>query len=508
MDVELPDGTILQGVPEGTTKAQLTSKLQAGGMGHLLASAEDRAMADPTRGMSTGAKVAAGAGRTLTNLGRGVAQWFGRGPTSDEVKEQRKADAPLTSTTAGKVGGFLGGAAPFAATAWIPGVNTYTGAMLAGATMGAAEPVTDEESRLTNTGVSAVAGAAGKHLGDKVAGAVTSKLAERKASLATQQGQNATRDATLKASQEAGYVMPPSAVSPSFWGNRMESAGGKAALGQQASAMNQKTTDKLVRAELGIPENQAISTGTLQAIRETEGKVYAQVAGLSKDADEALKQLKQARFDATAQWKHYNRSADPAALTKAKTASADAQLWEQLLEVEAMAHGRQDLVPALQAARQRIAKTYDVERALNTSTGEVSARELSKLLEHGKLSGNLETAARFADAFPQYAREASRIPTPGVSKSEAILGTILGAGGAASMGPAGAAMAAIPLASAPIRAGLLSGPGQRMFARPPSYTPSMRERIAASLAPSLPRVAPGSAQSLLIRNTEQQDSPQ
>src|SRR5579871_1394075 len=32
MDVQLPDGTVIQGVPDGTTKAQLATKLQAKGM--------------------------------------------------------------------------------------------------------------------------------------------------------------------------------------------------------------------------------------------------------------------------------------------------------------------------------------------------------------------------------------------------------------------------------------------------------------------------------------------
>ena len=31
MDIELPDGTRLQGIPEGTTKAQLADKLHANG---------------------------------------------------------------------------------------------------------------------------------------------------------------------------------------------------------------------------------------------------------------------------------------------------------------------------------------------------------------------------------------------------------------------------------------------------------------------------------------------
>lgn len=510
MDVELPDGTVVKDIPEGTTKAQLTNKLIAGGYGKSLASSADVAMADPTRDMSFMDNVRAGVGKGMTNMGRGVAQIVGAGPSSDQVKAQRATDAPLQSTVGGKVGNFIGSAAPLALSAWIPGVNSVAGAVAAGGAMGAAEPVTDEESRALNAAIGGGAGVLGKAAGDKIASTVVSKLAARKADMATKEGQNAVRDTTLKASQDAGYVLPPSAVNPTWLGNRMESIAGKAATGQQAAATNQATTNKLAREALGLPESQAISMGTLEGIRKAEGQTYAKVAALSKDAADALEQLKQARFDANAQWKFYGRSADPKALEAAKKATADVQIWEKLLESEAQSNGRADLIPALQSARERIAKTYDVERALNTSTGDVSAQTLARAIDKGKyMSGELETAGRFADAFPALARDGAKVPQAGVSKSEAILGTLLAVGGSMGMGTPGALLGALPLLSGPMRGALLSKVGQKMMAQPQAYSPSMRAQIAALLTPQVAKATPAlSAQGLLLGNPVKQDTAQ
>lgn len=60
----------------------------------------------------------------------------------------------------------------------------------------------------------------------------------------------------------------------------------------------------------------------------------------------------------------------------------------------------QTLMDRFRAARTLMAKSYDVEGATNTATGDVSARGLWHLLDAGKpLTGNLEVIARTAGAF-------------------------------------------------------------------------------------------------------------
>ena len=55
--------------------------------------------------------------------------------------------------------------------------------------------------------------------------------------LARQEAQNQVRDATLRRAQDAGYVLPPSAVNPSMGGNAAESFAGKSALNQEAQRL-------------------------------------------------------------------------------------------------------------------------------------------------------------------------------------------------------------------------------------------------------------------------------
>lgn len=461
---------------------------------------------------SFGENVLHGAGKSLVDTYHGIKQIGSKvgnelGLVSDatnagvqaDVDESARLNKPLNSTGGGVTGNVLGTIAQMllpagalkgagALAARLPGLasaapaltsaGTATGAFLnptslvgaarTGALMGGVGPVTSEEGelgRLKNAGIGAAGGLAGNLIGKAF-------NARSASTIAADQSRNSVRDATMAAAREAGYVIPPSAGSPSWLARRLESVAGKAAIGQEAAVRNQGTTNQLVRRGLGMADDAPISTQALEAIRATEGRAYRNVAGLSRDAEDALQALRQARADTNLHFTHYGRSGDPAALTRAQNARTDAQLWEQFLEHEANAAGRADLIPALREARTRIAKTHDVGRALNTSTGEVDAHALGKMVDRGRpLTGELETAARFADAFPQYAREGLRIPTPGVSKSEALSAALLAAAGGAAGGPAGLAAGALPLMAGPVRSMLLSRPAQRMLT--PNYDPGM-----------------------------------
>jgi hypothetical protein len=230
-----------------------------------------------------------------------------------------------------------------------------------------------------------------------------------------------------------------------------------------------------------MPKGTAITEGKLDIYRDKVAAPYREVAALSPNAQAALEQLKDARFNAIAYDKFYARSGDPNALAAAKNLHVKAEGFEQQLEGFAQKAGRPALIDELREARKQIAKSYDVERALNVGDAGVSAPALGRMLDKGKpLSGGLETAGRFAEAFPAVAREGAKVPTPGVSKVAAALSPILGIGGYGVAGPAGLAAAALPLLSGPTRSLILSKPYQNLMAKP-NYSPGMKARALKEL---------------------------
>lgn len=168
MDVRLPDGTIVRNVPDGTTKAELTAKLQRNGMavpaewlaaGAPSAPKPEPETYDPTEGMSTTDKVLAGIGKGMTDIGQGVGQAFGL-VSRDDVAQKRATDAALMNTGAGKTGSFIGNAAVMAPAALIPGANTIVGGTLIGGASGFLQPSTSTSETMSNTLTGGVAGGA------------------------------------------------------------------------------------------------------------------------------------------------------------------------------------------------------------------------------------------------------------------------------------------------------------------------------------------------------------
>jgi hypothetical protein len=76
-----------------------------------------------------------------------------------------------------------------------------------------------------------------------------------------------------------------------------------------------------------------------------------------------------------------------------------------------LANTAPDAVKQFRSARELIAKTYTVENALNSQTGQVSAQKLAMALQKGKpLSGELRTIAETAQAFPKATQSLKEAP--------------------------------------------------------------------------------------------------
>jgi hypothetical protein len=285
----------------------------------------------------------------------------------------------------------------------------------------------------------------------------------------------------------AGYVIPPTQARPTLGNRILEGFSGKITTAQNASASNQAVTNRLAAEALDLPPNTQITADVLDEVRSEAGKAYAALEALPKrppvaadtltnrpavpglDPKAAVFDLRKARNDATAWFRSYGRTADPDALAKAQAASSKAQQLEASLEDYAQGLNKPELVQALRDARQRIAKTYTIEGALNPASGSIDARKLAADLQKGKpLSGPLKLAGEFASQFPKAAQPVEGMGSlPQTSPLDWALSGSLSAVTANPLMMAG--VAARPMA----RSAVLSGPVQnRLIQPPPSNTPN------------------------------------
>lgn len=297
-----------------------------------------------------------------------------------------------------------------------------------------------------------VAGEAGKRLGANA----SSKYADA----LTKFNRSQPMRETLKEGIEAGYVVPPNLVNPSTKNAIIESFSGKQATGQLASVRNQDVTEKLVRQSLGIADDAPLTKSALEQIRKVEGGAYKRVADLTPQAEIDLEALKKARNEAQGWFNAYNRSASPDDLAKAKDLRDLSEVLEMRLESHAKNAGQDKLIDGLRAARKQIAKTYTVERALNDSTGTVNAKVIGRMYDKGKpLSDGLDTVGRFASGFPSVNQASQQMGSPAAHNLRSMASLLMGAGGAASMGPAGVVAAAAPFVTGPAARALMFNQG-------------------------------------------------
>lgn len=337
--------------------------------------------------------------------------------------------------------------------------------------------------------------------------------AARAPALATAQAQNATRDATIRRSHDAGFTMPPSQTNPTVVNKVLEGSVGTPSVEALASSKNQQLTNALGRRALGVGENVPINETLLDNIRSDAGKAYQAIkdfgggkvafkpdlkfrqditdlgGGISdtasryptaaKTADiEALKQdltkspmtpadaielTKKLRRDATANFK---ASDDPVKLDLARAQRGAADAIEGLVERNLIRAGRTDLIADFRNARATIAKSYDVQAALNDATGNLDARVLARISNKGKpLSPELQSVADFSNAFPR----SSMMPEKGGNRTGIGTWDAVMAAAGFGMEPS---LAAIGIARPLMRHGMTTRTYQNTMGLP-SYKPTM-----------------------------------
>lgn len=468
---------------------------------------------DPTEGMSTFDKVAAGAGKAVVDTMRGAGQWLGLASRED-VEEARRRDAPLMKNASAKIGNFAGNVAMLAPASMIPGAATIPGAAVAGSVMGAIQPSTSAGETIANIGLGGVGGAGGQFVANKIGALAGSAMDKRAATAATQQAADAQKFAAAKAGADAGYVIPPADMNPGMLTEALSGLSGKIKTAQVASARNQPVTDTLARKAIGLNAGDDLTNDVLQGIRNQAAQAYAPVKnagtvtadkqflsaldniastyqgaaksfpGLKNDGvGDLIASLKQQQFDAGSAIdatkvlremadKAY-RSGDKGMGKAAKQASNEI---EGMLERHLTAQGNTEALAAFQEARKLIAKTYTVQKALNEQTGNVSAQALAKDLAKGRpLSGDLLTVAQMGQAFPKATQALKEAPKATSPLDFAVAAMT----GAATANPlALATIGARPMA----RSLLLSPAMQKAALQPQAVTPGMAGLLSAEPA--------------------------
>lgn len=348
---------------------------------------------------------------------------------------------------------MVGQAAPYLATGGRIGVipsftkNVGQGALIGGASALASPeevgltPEQFREAKNKNIGIQTALGGV-----FPVAGELVSKTVNAlRGTKLSPQMQTAVAEA-----RDLGYTVPPTQAGGGIVNRLLEGIAGKASTLQEASVRNQNITDNLAKKSLGLAEDTILSPEVIKSVRDTAGKAYEnlKLSGTVKtspkfiqaldqikpykDAMQAAKDfpeelanpiiktidsLKRPNFDVNSAVSKINLLRNDADLAFKQGNSAlgkankDAsKVLENTIENHLANTKQTDLLDKFKEARTLIAKTYEVEKAMNATTGTVNASKLASRLQQGKpMSEELKDIAKFGQAFPKASQVPERI---------------------------------------------------------------------------------------------------
>lgn len=252
-----------------------------------------------------------------------------------------------------------------------------------------------------------------------------------------------------------GATLPPTQVNPSILNRLIEGISGKQQTSQIASVKNQQLINEQARKALNLAPDVEITPQVLQQFRAEKGLAYDALrsnptyyadkqffADLNKETArlqsmksldvgaelKLLNNLKQMNFNGDELVESIKRLRDSAQTNSSPLANARdkdlgraqkfaAQQLEALAERNLTNFNQPDVMKNFQQARQDIAKSYTIEKALNATTGNVSGADLGNLARQGKIvPAELQTLANAAGAYPTAFQNVARIGSvPGFS---------------------------------------------------------------------------------------------
>jgi hypothetical protein len=319
---------------------------------------------------------------------------------------------------------------------------------------------------------------------------------------------NTVKLGTIEAAQKKGYMVNPSSVNPTGV-NFLERMAGKSDLQQLMSINNQKVTDNLARASVGLPKDAPLTSKTMQQVRKTAyetGFEPLNKIGIMPTDKLFHKDLSDIKAKYTGPEQSFpkagpdgvgrlvsNHTVDQfhskdglivirnlrdqasADFRKGENALAKAQIEiANALEHQIARHleetGNVAALEKFRTARKQMAISHIIEDAIREGTGSVDAKKLASDLQKDKyMTGELRTAADFASAVPHLntSPQANLSPTPlGFLGKNVTMGNALSAliGGTLSgdmyLGSA-AGVAAKELLAKAANARLMSKKGQK-----------------------------------------------
>lgn len=256
---------------------------------------------------------------------------------------------------------------------------------------------------------------------------------------------NMASDSVTRDARKAGLKLPPSQARPNLVNKLVEGVGGAPQLAKTLSEKNQPITDVAIRKSLGLGPKTPISVEMLKAVRKTAGQAYKEIADIdqpfhateayqqairnldsevaaahtefptifknqaienlaqsldvpSMSPSAALELVKKLRRDSKT-LKKGKDSPEKLALSRAHDKAAAA--LEELMEQNLRELGRADLFDNYVTARQTIARSWDVQGALDKTTGRIDATKLGKKLDQDvPLTDEMKLVAKVARQYP------------------------------------------------------------------------------------------------------------
>lgn len=208
--------------------------------------------------------------------------------------------------------------------------------------------------------------------------------------------------ATVGAARSSGYKALPSEVPGSSPALRaVEKLSGSKQVAANLTEKNVARMSENMATELGMPAGTEINPDTVGAVIVEAGERYGDISKLGAGYEKAIEQVKEARNLAAKYFKQTAANYSVQAEKQAEGLRERAAKIDGMIEKALKADGQPELYDAYVAARVKIAKAYDVMRALVKSRGELDPKKFAQSFGKDKpVTGEIRTAGRAAEAMP------------------------------------------------------------------------------------------------------------